>query len=229
VLAEGWPDDMRNCLDALVAHAPPGVGVVVLDLGNVDGAGGVAHEYSEQCDIVDVAHVAGPARYGLARAALLRHHPAPVHVWLETSTILEGDALTPLLAALDAPGVVGAGWRGANVDDDWRNFHDAGPGPVEVVLGYLFAMRRDAALAVADDDASPFASARFYRNVDIDLSYWLRDVGGTLVVVPDLPVRQLRHHGYHDSDPAYRDRESKRNYDHFLKRFRGRDDLRLPE
>jgi hypothetical protein len=32
--------------------------------------------------------------------------------------------------------------------------------------------------------------------------------------VPDrsLPVRQARHRGYHDSDPEYRDRESRRNY-----------------
>jgi hypothetical protein len=43
----------------------------------------------------------------------------------------------------------------------------------------------------------------------------------------DVPVRQERHRGYHDSDPEYRDRESRRTYDRFLQRFRGREDLRL--
>jgi hypothetical protein len=234
LLVEGWPDDVRRCLDALLTHAATDVGVVALDLGNVDGAGDVAHEFaSRDPDRVDVVHVAQPSPYGAARAALLRRDPSPIHIWMETSSVLTGDALTPLIDAFDDPAVAvavaGAGWRGANVDDDWRNFHDAGPGRVEVVLGYLFAMRRNAALAVADDENSPFAKARFYRNVDIELSYWLRDAGGELVVISELPVEQTRHRGYHDSDPAYRDRESKRNYDRFLHRFRNRDDLRLPE
>ena len=47
------------------------------------------------------------------------------------------------------------------------------------------------------------------------------------LVALDLPVRQDRHRGYHDSDPAYRDKESRRTYDRFLQRFRGREDLRL--
>ena len=41
-------------------------------------------------------------------------------------------------------------------------------------------------------------------------------------------MRQGRHRGYHDSDPTYRERESKKTYDRFLQRFRGREDLRLP-
>ncbi|MFL6241368.1 MAG: hypothetical protein ACJ735_17950 [Actinomycetes bacterium] len=228
LLVEGWPDDVRACLTALLEHAPRDIGVVALDLGNVDGAGDVAHEFAaDRPEVVDVIHVATSMPFGAAQATLLGYDPSPVHVLMETSTILEGDAISPLLAAFEDPAVVGAGWRGANVDDDWRGFHDAGPGRVESVLGYFFAVRRDAALAIAEDPASPFAKARFYRNVDLELSYWLRDAGGALVVVPDLPVRQSRHRGYHDSDAAYRDRESKRNYDRFLQRFRDRDDLRL--
>jgi hypothetical protein len=73
----------------------------------------------------------------------------------------------------------------------------------------------------------PPAKARFYRNADIEWSYLLRDAGAGRLVAMDLPVRQDRHRGYHDSDPAYRDKESRRTYDRFLQRFRGRDDLRL--
>ena len=227
LLIEGWPDDVRGCLTALLDHLPTGVSVLMLDLGNVDGAGEVAQEFAEQHPLVDVVHVAKPAAFGPARAALLRHDPAPTHIWMETSTILTGDAVTPLLATLDDPAVVAAGWRGANVDDDWRAFHDAGPGRVEALLGYFFAVRRDAALDVAADLAGPLAKARFYRNVDLEFSFALRECAGDLVVVPDLPLRQTRHRGYHDIDAAHRDRESKRNYDRFLARFRGREDLRL--
>ncbi|MFN2523912.1 MAG: hypothetical protein ABR614_11455 [Mycobacteriales bacterium] len=106
--------------------------------------------------------------------------------------------------------------------DGWTEFTDAGPGEVEALLGYLFAVRRSAALQVP---LPP--KARFYRNADMEWSYLLRDAGAGRLVALDLPVRQDRHRGYHDSDPAYRDKESRKTYDRFLQRFRGRDDLRL--
>ncbi|MEP6463521.1 MAG: glycosyltransferase [Frankiaceae bacterium] len=229
LLVEGWPGDLRECVDALVRHAPPDLGIIGLDLGNVDGAGDVLHELATaHPDRVREWHVASPAGWASARSALLRLDTADVHIWLETSTICLGDGLSPVLDAFADPGVVGAGWRGANVDlaDEWRSFVAAGPGEVDALLGYLFAMRR----AVALDAGGPHPKARFYRNADMEFSFALRQASGGRLLVPpgDLPLRQNRHRGYADSDPAYRDRESKRNYDRFLQRFRGRTDLLAP-
>lgn len=222
VLVEGWADDVRTCVAALVAHAPEDVVVVLLD--NASDAGATVHALAqEHPGRVEELHVDRAAGWSEARQALLRADTAAVHVLLDPSTVLEGDALTPVLACFDDPSVVGAGWRGVDVEDGWTSFADAGPGEVEALLGYLFAVRRSAAAQVPLP-----AKARFYRNADMEWSFLLRDAGGRLVVPEgDLPVRQDRHRGYHDSDPAYRDKESKKTYDRFLQRFRGRDDLRL--
>ena len=222
VLVEGWADDVRTCVQALVQHAPPDVVVVLLD--NASDAGAAVHDLAQRHPgRVEELHLERPAGWAQARAALLRADVAAVHVLLDPSTVLEGDALTPVLTCFDDPTVVGAGWRGVAVQDGWTSFADTGRGEVEALLGYLFAVRRAAALAV------PFPPARLYRNVDLEWSYLLREAGGRLVVPPgDLPVRQDRHRGYYDTDPAYRDRESKKTYDRFLRRFRGREDLRLP-
>jgi hypothetical protein len=225
VLVEGWADDVRTCVEALVAHAPADVVVVLLDNASGAGdAGATVHELAQaHPGRVEELHVDRAAGWSEARQALLRADTAAVHVLLDPSTVLEGDALTPVLACFDDPTVVGAGWRGVDVQDGWTSFADAGPGEVEALLGYLFAVRRSAAAAVP---LPP--KARFYRNADMEWSFLLREAGGRLVVPEgDLPVRQDRHRGYHDSDPAYRDRESKKTYDRFLQRFRGRDDLRL--
>ena len=225
LLAEGWPEDLRTCVDALVAHAPPDVVVLLLDNGDVDGSAAAVHALAKaHPGRVEEVHVERQAGWAEARQALLQHDVARVHVLMDPSTVLEGDALTPLLEALDDPGVAGAGWRGVRVQDGWREFADAGTGEVEALLGYLFAVRRSAALQV------PLPrKARFYRNADMEWSFLLRDAGVGRLVVPagDLPVRQDRHRGYHDTDPAHRDRESKKTYDRFLQRFRGREDLRL--
>lgn len=220
LLVDGWPDDVRTCVEAVLGHSPQDVVVVLLENGPTD-AGAVIHELAA-ADRVEELHLERPAGWAEARQALLAYDVAAVHVLMDVSTVLEGDALTPLLEAFDDPGVVGAGWRGVNVRDGWTDFVEAGPGDVEALLGYLFAVRRTAALTVPLP-----GKARFYRNADMEWSYLLREAGAGRLVAMELPVRQDRHRGYHDSDPDYRDRESRRTYDRFLQRFRGREDLRL--
>lgn len=221
LLVEGWPDDLRTCVQALLTHAPDDVRLLLLENGPTD-AGAAVHELAAASDRVTELHVERAAGWGPARNALVRAEPAAVHVVMDLSTVLEGDALTPLLAALDDPGVAAAGWRGVRVQDGWREFEDAPPGEVEALLSYLVAVRRSAALAVPLP-----AKARFYRNADMEWSFLLRDEGAGRLVAVDVPARQDRHRGYHDSDPATRDRESRKTYDRFLQRFRGREDLRL--
>ena len=220
LLVEGWPQDLRTCVEALLQHAPPDVRLVLLENGQTD-AGGVIHELAG--DRVHELHVERAAGWAAARQALVRWDTAAVHVLMDLSTVLEGDALTPLMDALEDPGVAAAGWRGVRVQDGWREFEQAPPGEVEALLSYLIAVRRSAALQVP---LPP--KARFYRNADMEWSFLLREAGVGRLVAIDLPVRQDRHRGYHDSDPAYRDKESKKTYDRFLQRFRGREDLRLP-
>lgn len=225
LVVDGWPDDARTCVEALLTHTAEDVVVQALDLGNVDSAGDVLHEFAG--DRLQEWHTSGPAGWSAARNALLRADTARVHVWCDLSTVFTGDALSPLLDAIDSsPDVLGAGWRGVHVDldDEWRSFIDAPPGDVDALLGYLFAMRRSVALAAG----GPHPKARFYRNADMEFSFALKDAagGGRLVVPPGgLAVRQDRHRGYHDSDPDYRDKESAKTYNRFLARFRGRTDL----
>ena len=220
LLVEGWPEDVRTCVEALLEHAPDDVEVVLLENGPTD-AGAVVHELAAHERVTEL-HVERVAGWSQARQALAQADVAAVHVLMDVSTVLEGDGIGPLLAALEDPAVVGAGWRGVDVEDGWLGFADAGPGDVEALLGYLFAVRRSAILAVP---LPP--KARFYRNADMEWSYLLREAGLGRLVAVDVPVRQDRHRGYHDTEAGYRDKESKKTYDRFLQRFRGREELRL--
>jgi hypothetical protein len=162
-----------------------------------------------------------------AWSPLLPLDTAQVHVLMETSTVLTGDALTPLLDAMEEPGVSAAGWWGVDVDlaDVWRSFYASGPGGVDALLGYLLAVRREAALAAGVPDPR----ARTYRNADLEMSLALRAQGGRLIVPSgELPVHQGRHRGYHDTDPQVRDREARRTYERLLARFRGREEILAP-
>jgi hypothetical protein len=210
LLAEGWADDVRRCVDALLAHTT--AHVLVLDVGET---------FHEREDRVEVLHVAASPGWAAARTALLRADTATVHVVMDTSIEPTGDVVAPLLAAFEDRGVVAAGGWGVTASKDWLSFDDAEPGEVDALLSYLMAVRREAALATP-----PHPKARFYRNADMEWSFALREAGGRIVMTEPLPATKHRHRGYHDTDPAYRDKESKKTYDRFLQRFRGRDDLR---
>jgi glycosyltransferase involved in cell wall biosynthesis len=216
LLVEGWPEDVRTCVDALLQHTD--ADVLLLENGDTD-AGELVHELAKHPRVEEL-HVQRAAGWAEARNALIRYATAEAHVLMDVSTVLEGDALTPLTTALQTADA--AGWRGVHVEDTWRAFADSPPGEVEALLSYLIAVRRKVALEIP---LPP--KARFYRNADMEWSFLLREQGCRLVAL-DLPVRQDRHRGYHDSDPELRDRESKKTYDRFLQRFRGREDLRLP-
>jgi hypothetical protein len=229
LLVDGWPDDAVTCARAILEHAPDDVRVLALDLGDVDGAGGALRELvgggDGRLEVIHVEETLDSVGWGRARTALLRADTAQVHGVADLSTVFDGDAVTPLLAAFDVEAVVASGWRGVNVDtSDWYSFVDAGPGEVDAVLSYFFLLRRTAGLATP-----AHASARFYRNADLEWGLALRAADGVVVApVADLPAHQERHRGYHDSDPQMRDAESKRNYLRMLKRFKGRHEILAP-
>jgi len=205
IVADGWPEDVRRCVASVRAHTDAHVLVLDAGIGYTD-------------DAAEVLHLANDPGWAAARTALLRADTARVHLTLDPSIELTGDAVTPVVRAFDDPGVVAAGGWGVMVEEGCHGFRDGVPGEVDAVLGYLMAVRRSAALATP-----PHPKARFYRNADIEWSYLLREAGGRVVMTGPLPATRHRHRGYHDSDPAYRDRESKRTYDRFLGRFRTRD------
>ena len=229
LIIDGWPDDVETCLRALLANAGADVAVVALDCGDIDGAGIRLHHLAVEFPgrLIEI-HIEQPlARAGWAPAvtALAGLAQSPIFAIMDVSTVLTGDALAPILDTFDDASVVASGWRGVNVDTDdaWRTFIDAGPGEVDAVLGYLMAVRTEAARA-----CPPNPKAVFYRNADMEWSLSLREFGAERgkgrIVVPsgELPLRQDRHHAYHDSEPEYRDKESKKTYDRILQRFRGK-------
>ena len=230
VLIDGWPQDVMTCLQALRTHLPAGVVVLGVDLGDVDGAGRALHEFAAaHPDLVVEVHVAQTLQqggWGPTVTSVLEACASPFVGVMDMSTVLDGDALTPILAEFDDAAVVASGWRGVDVDlaDNWRGFVDAEPGEVDAMLGYLKVVRREAGAA-----NPPHPKAKFYRNADMEWSLAMRAAGGR-IVMPDaaLPLHQDRHHGYHDTDPEYRDRESRKTYDRLLQRFRGTPDILRP-
>ena len=179
-------------------------------------------EIDLQFQIVSITENFG---WGENANALLKNISSKYLVIMDPSTRFNGDAIAPVLAELNKGEFSAVGWRGGlvNTDDEWRSVDDKGPGEVDVIFSYFLAIN----CADATNAGGFNNRAIYYRNADIEFSLRLRNVNGRLLQM-DLPLEQARHHGYYDTDPEFREVQSKKNYDRILERFRGKGAILSP-
>jgi cysteinyl-tRNA synthetase len=162
-----------------------------------------------------------PLGFAAAVNAGIEASVGEVCVLFDPGVELKGEAISPLLEALSDPTVVVAGPFGLRARVTLKEF-DESPGPeVDAIEGYCIAFRRADALAIGGWDPK----FRFYRMADVEFSFRLRDRGGRAVVVSGLPVEKHEHRLWESTEPAERERLSRRNMYRFLDRWRDREDL----
>ena len=221
MIVDGFCEDAALSIQSIKAHTSPDIAIAAIINGEHD-ISALEAEIDERTYFI---HITGGVGWGEAANALLKSAPSPYVVIMDPSTHFTGDAMTPVLAKLGEGEFVAVGWRGGlvNLEDDWRSVDDKGSGEVDVLFSYFMALNRDAAI-----QANAFnIRAIYYRNADIEFSLKLRQAQGRLWQM-ELPLKQERHHGYYDTDEAFRDEQSKKNYDRILDRFRGKNEILAP-
>jgi hypothetical protein len=217
MIIDGFHEDAVETIKTIKQHSDCAITMLVLG-----DAGIIADQLDARTSLVVVTEDFG---WGENANVLLRNITSEFVIIMDPSTRFTGDAVAPVLAELKKREYVAVGWRGGlvNLEDDWRSVDDKGPGEVDVLFSYFIGMHREDAIAARGFNNR----ALFYRNADIEFSLGLRHANGRLLQM-ELPLKQDRHHGYHDSDPEYRDAQSKKNYDRILERFRGKTAILSP-
>jgi GT2 family glycosyltransferase len=213
------PEDLERLARGLAAH-PPGAAWELVVVAN----GTAAPLPPDPVGGLPTTTLPTTARLGWADAANLglRRTRGAVVVLLDGSVEPTGDFVIPLLAAFDDPSVGVAGPWGVTTADA-RHFDDAAPGPVDAILGYCMALRREALAAVGGFDHR----FRWYRHADLDLSFAIRDRGWRAVALGSLPLARHEHRGWGELPEAERERLSRRNFYRFLDHWGRRPDLLL--
>ena len=218
LIAEGFIEDLITCVSAITKHTQTPVSIY---------ANGKSNWLSEdlfKSAQVSITQEKNPLGWGNVINYFLNTSTEDYLVIMDPSTIFTDDPITPTLTQLES-GYQGAGWKGGlvNLDDEWRSTDDKGVGEVDVLFSYFLAL--DRVFTQKAGGANP--SAKYYRNADMELSLAIRAAGGKLMQI-DLPLTQERHHGYYDVDPDYRDKNSRKNYQRILERFRGKNEILSP-
>lgn len=219
-VVHGWQPDVERWLLSLFTHCRADFEALIVDnAGDARLAGWLDQRSAER---LRVLRLDPPEGFGVAVNAGIEAAAGKVCVLCDQSVEFTGDAITPLLAALDAVDVAVAGPFGLRARDSSMKEFDEDRGPeVDAVEGYCMAFRRTDALAAGGMDPK----FRFYRIADIDFSFRLREKGGRAVALPELPAIRHEHRLWDAAGAAERDRMSKRNFYRFLDRWRTRRDL----
>ena len=218
-VVHGWRADAERWLLSVFTHTTTDFEALVVDnSGDPRIAGWLASRAAERLRIIALDPPLGFAaavNIGIEAAA------GDVIVLFDPGVELKGDAISPLLDALSDPTVAVAGPFGLRGKGTLKEFEESSGPEVDAIEGYCMAFRRADALAAGGFDPR----FRFYRMADVELSFRLRDRGGKAIVVPGLPLERHEHRLWESTEPAERERLSKRNTYRFLDRWRDREDL----
>jgi hypothetical protein len=218
LIAEGFTEDLIKCVSAIEANSQIPISIY---------ANGKSNWLSAELfnlNQVTLTQEKNPLGWGNIINFFINNCTEDYLVIMDPSTIFLKDPIPKTLEALNS-GFQGAGWKGGlvNLEDDWRSTEDKGAGEVDVLFSYFFAF--DRTFVQKAGGANP--SAKYYRNADLELSLAIRAAGGKLIQI-DLPLEQGRHHGYYDTNSDYREKNSKKNYQRILERFRGKNEILSP-
>ncbi len=218
-VVHGWRADAERWLLSVFTHCKADFEAVVVDnSGDPRIAGWLESRAAERLRVITLDPALG---FAAAVNAGIEAAAGEVVVLFDPGVELKGDSISPLVDVLADPTVVVAGPFGLRGKGTLKEFGESDGPEVDAIEGYCIAFRRADALAIGGFDPT----FRFYRIADIEFSFRLRDRGGRAVVVPGLPLEKHEHRLWESTEPAERDRLSKRNMYRFLDRWRGREDL----
>ena len=218
-VVHGWQPDAERWLLSVFTQTKADFEAVVVDnSGDARIAGWLKSRSAERLRAITLDP---PLGWAAAVNAGIDAAAGGVVVLFDPGVELKGDAVTPLVRALDEPGVAVAGAFGVRGKGTMKEFERSDGPEVDAIEGYCMAFRRADALAVGGFDPK----FRYYRIADIELSFRLRERAGRALVVAGLPVAKHEHRLWESTEPAERERLSKRNMYRFLDRWRDREDL----
>jgi cysteinyl-tRNA synthetase len=222
IVARQGCEELTRCLMSVTRFLPGDRGeIIVVDNGFEDGCGNDIDDHVAAEPAVRVFHADHYLGWAAGGNVGLRQARGRTIVFLDTSIELSGDVFTGLETLL-ADETVGVAGRWGVVTNDLRSFDDAPEaGNVDAVEGYLMAFRREVLQEVGLQDEK----YRFYRHLDLDFSFTVRNRGYRAVIDTSLPVIKHEHVEWSATPPLDRDRLSKRNFYRFLQKWGDRTDL----
>ncbi|HEU0004008.1 MAG TPA: cysteine--tRNA ligase [Ktedonobacteraceae bacterium] len=232
LLAHNSREDLERCIQSICRYSNSRhLELVIVDNGSTDDtlsylqqlarSGDLTGEHGQRIalQVLFADHNMG---FAAGRNATMRASRGHYIVLMDTSIEIKGDIWTPLVSVLADRNVGLTGPYGL-VTQDLREFYEPtlnwpGESPdVDAVEGYLMAFRRKLLPEIGWIDER----FRFYRLMDIHLSFFIKAAGYRVFVAPQVAalLEKHPHREWFSLSEDERATKSKKNYDIFRARW----------
>lgn len=226
LLAHNSKDDLDRCIKSICRTADHRqIELVIIDNGSTDDTLHYLEQLARQGELVaeqgqriglQVLFADHNMGFAAGRNATMRASRGQYILLMDTSIEVKGDIWTPLALTLADPnsGVVGPYGL---VTQDLREFQESAGPDVDAIEGYLMAFRRELLPEVGWIDEK----FRFYRLMDIYLSFFFKTAGYRALALHDVAdrVEKHPHREWYSLSEDERATKSKKNYDIFRNRW----------
>lgn len=243
LLAHNNRDDLERCIQSVCRHsADCRIELVIIDNGSTDetlpylqqltrrgrslsgqpvrGTGNevIIAPASQVGELVALRVMFADHNIGFAagRNATMRASRGRYVILMDTSIEVTGNIWEPLESALSEQQVGVVGPYGL-VTTDLREFYESSGPEVDAVEGYLMAFHRALLPEVGWIDEK----FRFYRLMDIHLSFFFKTSGYRVLALPEVAalLQKHPHREWYSLNEEEQDTKSKKNYDIFRARW----------
>ena len=222
LVACNYIEDVKRCLNSVIRHTTDALAeFIVIDNCSTDGTGDwVEHqkEMDDRIKLIRTDHVVGEA---MVKNIGLKQARGEMVIMLDTSVELTGDivGIARELLKNETVGLVGAWGLKSN---DLKHFHEeVTDGESDAMQAYCIALRRN----ILSHVGLMRESFRFYRNLDIDYSFQVKNRGYSIFADKRFPLIRHDHRQWNALEEEEREKLSRINFKRFFKRWGSRTDL----
>ena len=221
LVVSGYLDDLQRCLLGILKyHNSNDIQVIVVDNGSNQR---IKDWLAENCNSYGITLQTTAYQIGDAAAKNigLRTALGEIVILIDTSVELKKDVYDYVRLLSEQPDIGLLGPWGL-LTEDMNHFHkEINDGYADVIQSYFMAIRREMILKTG------FMREifRFYRNLDIDFSFHVKDSGYQILAMKNQNIIRHVHREWEALGVNEREALSHKNFGHFLKKWRRRIDL----
>ena len=177
------------------------------------------NKQNQNIRVIHLDHNYGEAT---AKNIILKQSKGKILVLMDVSVEIIGDIATPIKNVLADSKVGACGIQGL-ISNDFRHFHEENKfgNYVDAIQAYCFAFNR----SILSDVGLMRENFRFYRNLDLDFSLQIKNLGYDIFSFEKLPVKKHEHWVLEEYSLERVNELSQKNYKRFLNKWDGRNDL----
>ena len=219
IIADEYLEDFNRCLQSVINNVPNKISYEILiafNGVNIKNQNQIKSNYKSNGNL-KYFHIDPACGAGAVRNILIKQSTGENLILLDTSIEITGNIFEEIITDLKDQNIGLTGPFGLKTND-LNHFHENSINKeyVDAIQLYLLALRRNTLMKVGLFREN----FRFYRNLDIDFSFQVKNENFKLLSNPNIPIKRHVHSVWENTHEKTRDELSKDNYKRFLTKWK---------